>query len=220
MPTISKITLPSGNTYDIADDYARQILAGGLTFEICWDGQSAPDITKIPQGVKVKYNDLEYTGTKSAAAAEPFTFYLVYSPTQEGENDHYDEYAVIRTGEGSIPHPWVYYWERIGDTRIDLSDLGNMAYHDLSDVVATASGGSYTPASTSKKLTTQTINEASFTMGTGVDSETLIISLTGKTAATGGLSSTDASTNVGSTIVESVDAGSFVQPTVGLAYNE
>ena len=130
MPTFDHLQLPSGNVYEIADAYARGLLAGGLVFEICWDGQSAPDVTKIPAGVKVTYNETEYTGTKAASTAEPLHFYLVFSPTQEGTLDHYDEYAAMRSGSGTEPDPYVYTWEKIGDTNIDLSNLGALAYKD------------------------------------------------------------------------------------------
>ena len=123
MPTISQIQLPSGNTYEIKDAYARQLLAGGLKFVVCWDGSSTPVVANIPAGVIVKYNGTTYTGTKSAETAEPLTFYLICSPTQEGERDVYDEYVAIgNTGSKT--------WEKLGDTRIDLSDLGALAYKD------------------------------------------------------------------------------------------
>ena len=90
MADISKITLPSGNTYDIKDAYARQLLAGGLKFVVCWDGTAAPVVANIPAGVIVTYNGTDYTGTKAASTAEPLTFYLVKSSTQT-TSDYYDE---------------------------------------------------------------------------------------------------------------------------------
>lgn len=124
MADISKITLPSGNTYEIKDAYARQLLAGGISFVVCWDGTSVPVVADIPKGVVVTYNGTTYTGTKEASTAEPLTFYLVNSPTQEGEKDVYDEYVAIDKTGGTKD------WEKLGDTRIDLSDLGALAYKD------------------------------------------------------------------------------------------
>lgn len=42
MPDISKVKLPSGNVYDIKDAYARELIAGGVTFSVAWDGNSTP----------------------------------------------------------------------------------------------------------------------------------------------------------------------------------
>ena len=123
LPTISKITLPSGNTYEIKDSYARQLIAGGLNFVVCWDGSSVPDVTKIPAGVKVKYNDVEYVGTFAASDGAALTFYLIKSSTQESENDYYDEYVVVTIDERKS-------WEKLGDTRLNLDDLGELAYRD------------------------------------------------------------------------------------------
>lgn len=116
MADISKITLPSGNTYEIKDAVARELIAGGITFEVVWDGTSAPTVANIPAGVVVTYNGTDYTGTKAASTAEPGTFYLVKSGT--GTNS-YDEYI---GANGS--------WEKLGGKDIDLSNLGALAYKD------------------------------------------------------------------------------------------
>lgn len=126
MSVISSITLPSGNTYELKDAYARQLLAGGLQYIVCWDGTSTPVVANIPAGVVVTYNNVDYTGTKAALTAEPLAFYLVKAPDPV-TNDVYEEYGVVRTGtEGS----YVYTWEKIGNTKIDLSSLGALAYKD------------------------------------------------------------------------------------------
>lgn len=118
MPDISKIQLPSGNIYDIKDQTARDMISGGVSFNIAWDGSSAPDVTTIPAGVKVYYNDTEYVGTMAAADATPGSFYLVKSSTQTagGPTDTYDEYVVVGPAESKS-------WEKIGDTQVDLSDV-------------------------------------------------------------------------------------------------
>lgn len=123
MPDISKITLPSGNTYDIKDAVARQAIAGGVAFVTAWNGKSAPVVANIPEGVVVTYNNTTYTGTLSADASRAGSFYLVKSDTQKDGNDVYDEYiAVGETGSKT--------WEKLGDTQIALSDLGELAYKD------------------------------------------------------------------------------------------
>lgn len=131
-PWISKITLPSGNTYTLKDpvawdgtitgslqqqiDQLSQQIAGGVSFIIAWDGTATPIVANIPAGVKVKYNGTEYTGTMSADSAQPGAFYLVKSSSDAGQSDVYDEYFPVgQTGSKT--------WEKIGDTQIDLSDV-------------------------------------------------------------------------------------------------
>lgn len=114
MADISKITLPSGNTYDIKDAVARAAIAGGVSFIIAWDGTSTPVVADIPAGVVVKYNNVDYTGTLSADNAVVGAFYLVKSATQIGL-DVYDEYVPVGTTPKS--------WEKIGDTQLDLTDV-------------------------------------------------------------------------------------------------
>lgn len=120
MADLSKIQMPSGTVYNIKDAYARQLLAGGLIFNVCWDGTSAPVVSNIPEGVVVTYNDVQYTGTLDANSSEPLNFYLVKSSTQTETLDVYDEYVAI----GASPNK---YWEKLGDTKLDLSHLGILA---------------------------------------------------------------------------------------------
>jgi hypothetical protein len=120
MADISKITLPSGNTYDIKDATARELIAGGITFNVVYDGTSTPEVANIPEGVVVTYNGTDYTGTKTAASADAGTFYLVASGTSPNA---YDEYVVAGPSGGR-------FWERLGGKDIDLSNLGALAYKD------------------------------------------------------------------------------------------
>jgi hypothetical protein len=96
-PVIERITLPSGNTYYIADreirdvvDALSQTVAGGVAFIVAWDGKSTPIPANIPRGVTVTYNGTAYTGTLSAetTGAQPHAqagaFYLVKSNTTTG----------------------------------------------------------------------------------------------------------------------------------------
>ena len=128
-PVIERITLPSGNTYYIADreirdvvDALSQTVAGGVSFIIAWDGTDTPAVAQIPAGVVVTYNGTSYTGTLSAettgsgAHAQAGAFYLVKSATSAGTKDVYDEYVPVGA-EGSKT------WEKIGDTVVDLSDV-------------------------------------------------------------------------------------------------
>ena len=291
MADISKITLPSGNTYDIKDATAREMLAGGISFIVAWDGASTPTVANIPAGVTVTYNGTNYTGTKTASSAEAGAFYLVKSGTSPNA---YDEYVAAAVGSTKT-------WEKLGGKDIDLSNLGALAYKDTvtvntgsGDVVlgeattftnasssvtfsggttdkclgsnatftttvtpsttnikATASGtavgadGTDTfvksyPGATSKLVTTSVPNVTSagsastwaFAMGTGNDSETLIISGangsaatlgTAITAATGALNASGGGasvmTGLGTATTASALTGVKVttQPTVALA---
>lgn len=275
MADISKIQMPSGNVYDIKDAVARSLISGGVSFNIAWNGSSTPVVANIPAGVVVTYDGTDYTGTLTAANATAGSFYLVKSNTQKGGSlDVYDEYTVITSGNNK-------YWEKIGDTQLDLSDLGSLAYKDSvalsksTDVVlgegttftlssgtvtvtptttnikATASGtavgsdGTDTfvksyPGATSKLATTTVPNVTSagtastwsFAMGSGDDSETLIISGangtaptlgTAKTVATGSLAANGGGdtvmTGLGTATTASALTGVKVttQPTIALA---
>ena len=124
VPVIDRITLPSGNTYYVADreirdvvDTLSQAIAGGVSFVIAWDGSSAPVVANIPAGVVVTYEGTDYTGTLSTSSAQAGAFYLVKSATQAGGSlDKYDEYVPVGA-EGSKT------WEKIGDTSIDLTNV-------------------------------------------------------------------------------------------------
>lgn len=128
MAEISKITLPSGATYDLKDAYARQMIAGGINFVIAWNGTSAPTVANIPAGVVVVYNNTEYTGTLTASASTVGSFYLVKSSTPNGTLDIYDEYTTITTGASGSE---TYFWEKIGDTQVELDSLGELAFKDV-----------------------------------------------------------------------------------------
>lgn len=224
MAEISKITLPSGNTYDIKDAVARSMISGGVEYNIAWAGNATPDVTKIPSGVVVTYNGTDYTGTLSPEGIDPGQFYLVKSSSDSGNS--YDEYISVGAAGSKT-------WEKLGTKDVDLSGLGALAYKDTVSLskgsgdqvlgesttfagqasAVSFSGGttdtfvkSY-PGSTSKLATTTVPNVTSvgsastwnFALGTGNDSETLIISGgngsaptlgTAKTVATGSLSAT------------------------------
>lgn len=126
MADISKIKLPSGNVYDIKDAAARAAIAGGISFIIAWNGSSTPVVANIPAGVTVVYNNTNYTGTLSPASAQAGAFYLVKSSTQAGTLDIYDEYSVIKPSSTSSS----WFWEKFGDTQVDISSLGELAYKD------------------------------------------------------------------------------------------
>ena len=195
VPVIEKITLPSGNTYFIADreirdvvDALSQTVAGGVSYIIAWDGASAPTVGNIPTGVVVRYNDTDYTGTLAANNATPGAFYLVKSATQANGKDIYDEYVPVGA-DGSKA------WEKIGDTQIELADVVTAVSLTKqtdtvigSDATFSTSNAASSVTPTTKKLATTTV--------TGVNGSTtpnVVKTRTSQTTAdgTGTVSSTN-----------------------------
>lgn len=125
MPDISKITLPSGTTYDIKDAVAREMASAGVTFTI------STDASNTPKDVEWYKGSTKITGTMVASASTKGIFYLVPASNQSGK-DVYAEYITVLDGA-------TYVWERVGTTDIDLSDLGDLAYKD-------SASGNFTPA--------------------------------------------------------------------------
>ena len=113
MAEISKITLPSGNTYEIKDATARQMISGGVSFIVAWNGTDTPVAANIPKGVKAG----SVTGTLEAADAQAGAFYLVKSSTTPSSEtlDVYEEYAVVGSATKT--------WEKLGDTQLNLTDV-------------------------------------------------------------------------------------------------
>lgn len=188
IPVIEKITLPSGNTYFIADreirdvvDALSQTVAGGVSYIVAWDGTAEPTVGNIPAGVEISYEGIEYTGTLVANNATPGAFYLVKSATQAEVKDVYDEYVPVGPDGNKS-------WEKIGDTQLDLTNvIKNVTLTKQTDTVigidatfnTSSVASSVTP--TTQKLATSSI--------TGVQSSTTTASkataVTSQTTATG-----------------------------------
>ena len=260
MAEISKITLPSGNTYDLKDSTAREMISGGVSFIVAWDGTGTPTASNIPKGVVAG----GVTGTLEAADAQAGAFYLIKSSSTPSSEtlDIYDEYVVIGSATKS--------WEKIGDTQLNLTDVvTGVSLTKQTDVVlgeattftgvnptitvtpsttylgATASGtavgadgtaaaitgfGTHTTdtfvksvtAETNKNLVTTTVPNVTnagtastwnFTMGSGANAETLIISGANSTAPTLGAAKTVATgatstSGTGDAVVTGVTIGS------------
>lgn len=228
MAEISKITLPSGNTYDIKDSTARQMIAGGVSFIVAWDGTGTAVAANIPKGVKAG----SVTGTLEAADAQSGAFYLVKSSSTPSSEtlDIYDEYAVIGSATKS--------WEKLGDTKLNLTDvvtgvsltkqtdtvLGEATTFTNGSSSVTFTGGTtdtfVKSVSVSKgdKLVTTTITPTNgtetvpnvtsagtastwdFTMGSGSAAETLVISGANGTAPTLGTAKTVAKAGTAVTV--------------------
>ena len=212
MAEISKITLPTGTTYDIKDTVAREMASAGLAFVLSTDAASTP------YGVTWDNGGTTVTGTLVASKKKKNKFYLVPQPTSVSK-DIKAEYITIQDANDD------YLWEKIGTTDIDLSSLGSLAYKDTAT-------GNYTPEGT---VSQPTFNGASltstgnFTPTGSVSTPTITVtpSTTSKyvaTTATGGGSVTPGSaasatlptfaTSVSNeTLVLSWTAGSFTANT-------
>ena len=136
---ISQITLPNGTTYYIKDAEARQwineLVAGGLTFKVAWNGEVPTTEAEktamralIPEGVVVKYGSGSsdtMVGTLAPSADTKPYIYLV-KMTNNATRDAFEEYVTIQTGT----NPDTYAWEKLGDTEINFSNLGELAWKD------------------------------------------------------------------------------------------
>ena len=208
IPVIEQITLPSGNTYYIADREIRDVvdalsdtIAGGVSYIIAWDGTAAPVVANVPEGVEIEYNGTTYTGTLTANNATPGAFYLVKSGTQAGgATDTYDEYVPVGNAGSKT-------WEKIGDTQIDLSDI-------VTDVSLTKQTDSVIGADATFKVTQPTVALATgATAGTGVVSVATGISSATATGGGAAWNSKDSKTVITSYPGVTGSAASSVTPT-------
>lgn len=220
MADISKIKLPSGNEYDIKDAVARQMISGGVSFNIVWTQAdyassttpTAAKLATIPAGATVGYNNGASTATGTLvadgdASSVNYTpgFYLVYSQTQVG-NDKFDEYVTI-THAGD---PATYSWEKIGDTQIDLSNI-------VTDVDLDPETASVIGANSTFKITQPTV-----ALSTGATAGTGVISVaTGITSVSASGDSVTALTGLGTPSTKNAIGASstftITQPTITMA---
>ena len=195
VPVIDRITLPSGNTYYVADreirdvvDTLSQAIAGGVSFVIAWDGTSTPVVANIPAGVVVTYEGTDYTGTLSTSSAQAGAFYLVKSATQAGGAlDKYDEYVPVGAEGNKV-------WEKIGDTQIDLTNVvtGVSLTKQTDTVIGTDA--------------TFTITQPTVALSTGATAGTGVISV-----ATGISNVTDPSTALSAESSSATGRAQFIQ---------
>lgn len=196
MADISKITLPSGTTYNLKDEVARQAAAAGVSFVVSTDAGSTPkDVTWDKSGTTI-------TGTLVASASTSGAFYLVPTTTAGGK-DIYSEYVTIKQGSGSTV---TYSWEKIGTTDIDLSALGDLAYKDTATGNYKPEGSVSKPTFTGNAMT----STGTFTPGGTVSKPTF----TG-TEGNINVSGTPAgSISIGTGSANYTPAGSVAAPTV------
>ena len=202
MADISKITLPSGNTYEIKDAVAREMISGGVSFIVAWDGTAAPVVAQIPEGVVVTYQGTNYTGTLTAATAQAGAFYLVKSSSTPSVEplDIYDEYVVVGSTTKS--------WEKIGDTQLNLTDVvTGVTLNKQTDVVL-GEATTFTNASSS----------VSFSGGTN---DVVLGEATTFTASTPTITVTPSTTNIKATASgTAVGANGTATPVTGSCYDK
>lgn len=162
MAEISKITLPSGSTYDLKDRVAREAIASGFSYVFATDAATTPKGVKW--SVSSQAGPTTITGTLEASASTKGIFYLVPSDqSASGDNDIYDEYITISKSN-------VFSWEKLGNTRIDISSLGALAYKGSASGSYTPSGTVTTPTITVTPSTTKKYVATSATAGGNVTS--------------------------------------------------
>ena len=206
MADISKITLPSGTTYDIKDTVARQMLSAGVTFIIAWDGTGTAVAANVPADVQAG----TVTGTLEAANAVAGAFYLIKSSSLPNEQtfDLYDEYVVIKPSDDNT----TWFWEKIGDTRLNLSDV-------VTNVTLNKQTGSAIGSNS-----TFTVTQPTISLATGATAGTGVISVaTGISSASASGDTVTALTGLGSPSTTKVLGSSATlsntQPTITLASN-
>lgn len=181
MPDLSRITLPSGSTYDLKDATARQMIS--------------------------QLNQFEYEVVASLPTASADTMYKIYlvSADTPGTYDTYEEYITIDKGASADPR---YVWEKFGTiTPPDLTeyakveDLGDLAWKD------TATGSVEVPKTYTTTTTTATTSSESVSVtGTTAGSVNVTKSAVEITPASTGTSAnkyTPAGTNASSAVTGS-----------------
>jgi len=166
---ISQIALPDGNTYELKDLEARGLIADLAAGSLAFVKSTAAADT--PYGVTWNDGSSDITGTLVASADTKGKIYLVPTTTGSGKDIH-AEYVTIVSG-GTSQNP-TFAWEKLGDTEMDFSSLGALAYKN-SVSLAKGSGDQVLGESTTF---TAAASAVSFTGGS---SDTFVKSYPGST---------------------------------------
>lgn len=118
MPNLTQIELPSGSTYDLIDQGARDLIAALNN----WDYLVSTNAASTPYGVQWDDDGTTITGTLVASADTTYKIYLVPTSDDTG-NDGFKEYITITKDEGVT-----YQWEMFGT--IVAPDLSNYVRKD------------------------------------------------------------------------------------------
>lgn len=206
MPDISKITLPSGNTYDIKDAGARELIAA-LSGSTAYIGVTTTALTDGATTNPITVNDSSYTATTGNIVVYGSSEFIF-------DGSKWNEFGDLSSLGALATKDTVSLSKGSGD-----QVLGESTTFTASSSAVSFSGGttdtfvkSY-PGTTQKLDTTTVPNVTSagsastwsFAMGTGDDAETLVISGgngsaptlgTAKTVATGSLTSSGSGASV------------------------
>ena len=119
---------PPELVYEIVDAKARAMADTAGNNLIAWKGDAEPVVAYIPAGVKVTYQDTEYTGTLQPDDQDVQTKsrYLVYRGQTEDGDNMYQEYIVVKNPQDADD----VWWEPVGFQDVNLKDLGQMAFVD------------------------------------------------------------------------------------------
>ena len=140
MPDISKITLPSGTSYDIKDATAREAIANLQNIENILSTNAAT----TPEGIVWNNNGTTITGALVASSDTIKKIYLVPNGNTTDQKNIYKEYLTVKVSNN-------YTWETIGTTEANLSNLGNLAYKDSASTTYTPAGSISAPEITLSK---------------------------------------------------------------------
>lgn len=147
MPDISKITLPTGTSYDIKDATAREAIANLQNIENILSTNAAT----TPEGIVWNDNGTTITGTLVASSETVKKIYLVPNASSTDQKNIYKEYLTLKVGN-------TYKWEMIGTTEAGLDNLGDLAYKNSASTSYTPAGSVSAPSVTLSKTNIQTID--------------------------------------------------------------
>ena len=166
---ISKVYLPDGNTYEIKDLEARDLIETlshiGLSFI------RSTNAATTPAGVTWNDGQTQIVGTLQPSS-QIKNIYLVPETTNTGKSA-FIEYVCVIIGQDAEEHD-IFAWEAIGSTDASLDELGNLAYADTASGSATFTGqtgainvtGTFTAEGTvSKPAVDVTAPKATFNAG-------------------------------------------------------
>lgn len=186
-PTISQITMPSGNVYDIADAVARATIAGAISIL----GVSINALAEGDTTNPISIGDL--TTSEPADWATDYTNYYTYStatgtftavtgesaPTWESNTYYAAKSVTVYTNNAVLyaKKELLYaadeHWHEFGD----LTGLGDLAFKD-------SASATYTPAGT-VAVSSAGASETLGIVSVSVSGESLIFNSTNKTVKTG-----------------------------------
>lgn len=130
---ISKITTSQGTFY-LKDSEARDLIAaisGQIQFKLAVSAATTPlGVTWDNNGTLVTGTlvPATNTGTSSTPVWSPTAGYYLVPQTNASGKDYFEEYVVVNKLSGGSYGG--YAWEKLGDTEIDFSSLGALAYKD------------------------------------------------------------------------------------------